>query len=387
MKRVLACMMVLASLGPMVGTRAVGEAASGKLPDPPANGTMGFLVDALTYPVVHDPDACPDGLALTVRGTYLAQQTPEERARLSLKENEPELTKRWQASVFGPNGTNICSQPDMFERPMMRTVQSRYGWGLDLDGDQGKGSPEPDSCAQQDFVTPAGEPGIDNQEYRVLGCKEGWRGKEGSPSEYEVGTRQFYASGEWTQVILLRGVDSLQNDPAVEVIYANTPDRPLADSKGKFLRDATFTISDTLPRHRNVLKARIDNGVLTTEPADIALAQTWGQGGARDIRGNRTKHELRKGRLRLTFQTDGSLMGMVGGYRPVFDSLQSPGLGGAGSALTAGIDCAAELRALRHYADGIKDPRTGQCTAVSTAMRITAIPAFVNDVPQRTAAR
>ena len=80
---------------------------------------------------------------------------------------------------------------------------------------------------------------------------------------------------------------------------------------------------------------------------------------------------------------------MLGGYRPVFDVGQSPALGGAGSALTAGIDCAANLRTLRAFADGLRNPKTGKCEGVSSAIRITAIPAFVNDVPPatRTAAR
>jgi hypothetical protein len=99
--------------------------------------------------------------------------------------------------------------------------------------------------------------------------------------------------------LLLRGVESLMNDSEVEVIYGNTPDRPMTDSKGRILAGASFTISDTLPRHRNVLKGKIVAGVLTTEPADILLTQTWGQGGARDIRGNRTKWDYRRGRLRL----------------------------------------------------------------------------------------
>ncbi len=88
--------------------------------------------------------------------------------------------------------------------------------------------------------------------------------------------------------MLLRGVDSLERDDEVEVIYGNTPDRPMVDSKGQFLAGASFTISTKPPRHRNVLRGRIVGGVLTTEPADIKLTQTWGQGGARDIRGNRS---------------------------------------------------------------------------------------------------
>jgi hypothetical protein len=202
------------------------------------------------------------------------------------------------------------------------------------------------------------------------------------PSDTSVGMKQFYTSGEWTQVILLKGVDSLVNDDDVEVIYANTPDRPPVDSKGDFLRGASFTISTKPPRHRNVLHGHIRNGVLTTDPADIVLTETWGQGGARDIRGNRGVWDFKKGRLRLVFQSDGSLTGVLGGYRPLFDSVLSESLGGAGSAIVAGLDCSAELATLRKYADGLRDPKTGQCTGISSAQQLTAVPAFVNDAPE-----
>jgi hypothetical protein len=196
-----------------------------------------------------------------------------------------------------------------------------------------------------------------------------------------VGMQQFHNSGEWTQVILLRGVDSFERDDSVEVVYANTPDRPPLDSKGRFLRGASFSISDKPPRERNVLKGRIENGVLTTEPADVKLTMTWGQGGARDIRGNRTRYHAQQGRLRMKFQPDGTLIGLLAGYRPIYDIMQSPMLGGAGSPIVAGIDCAQVIQTLRKYADGVKDKKTGQCTAVSSALQIVAIPAWVNDVP------
>jgi hypothetical protein len=373
----------LLAIGPMSGAPAIGEAAERSLPKPPTNGVMGFVVTDFTPPVIQGKDACPDGPALKLKDAYLAGLPPEERTRLSLKENEPELTKRWQAGIFGPGGTNICSQPDMFERPAMRTVQSANAWGLDLDLDDGA-----DGCAHSEFTSPAGEQGIDNQEYRVMGCTLEWRGVDGLSGDIATGMRQFHASGEWTQVILLRGVESLENDDSVEVIYANTPDRPMADSTGKFLPGASFTISDKPPRNRNVLHGRIVDGVLTTDAEDIVLTQTWGQGGPRDIRGNRTKFDYRKAKLRLTFQPDGSVKGMLGGYRPVFDVIHSPAIGGAGSAIVAGIDCAAELQTLRQMADGMKNPKTGKCEGVSSAMEVTAIPAHVNDVPvTRTAAK
>jgi hypothetical protein len=361
--------------------RTEAEQAPNRLPAPPKDGVMGFVVSEFIPPVIQEPEACPEGPALRVREAYLAGLPPEERARLSEKANEPELTRRWQADVMGPNGTNICSQPDMFSRPAMRTVQSPRARGLDLDG----GKPGADNCAHEEFTDPHGQAGVDNQEYRVMGCTLNWRGTDGIKGDIAVGTRQFHASGEWTQVILLTGVDSLENDPDVDVVYANTPDRPLTDSTGRFLPGASFAISVEPPRERNVLKGRIENGVLMTEPKDIRLTQTWGQGGARDIRGYRTRYDYRKGRLRLTFQPDGSLKGYLGGYKPVFELIQSPAIGGVGSALTAGIDCAAILQTARKLADGERDPKTGQCTAVSSAMQMSAVPAFVTDIPAASA--
>jgi hypothetical protein len=47
------------------------------------------------------------------------------------------------------------------------------------------------------------------------------------------------------------------------------------------------------------------------------------------------------------------------------------------SAEMIGYDCPTFAQAVKRYADGFKDPKTGQCTALSTAFNIEAIPAFV----------
>ena len=386
-----AALAAVLALGPMtgmadpLGSPANGEAAVRTLPAPPADGVMGFVVNSLAPTVIPGMDACPQGTVPRLRDAYLETLPAEERSRLKLKENVRELESRWQGYAFGPGGTNICSQPEMFERPLLRTVQSPYGIGLNLDRDAG----DANVCAHENFTSPTGEKGIDNQEYRAMGCTLEWRGADGTSGDIVRGSKAFHTSGEWTQVLLLRRVDSLLNDSDVEVIYANTSDRPTIDTQGNFLAGVSFTIDDTPPRYRNVLRGRIVDGVLTTLPSDIVLAQTWGQGGARDIRGTRTKFELREGRLRLAFQPDGSLRGLVGGYKPIADVYQAMALGGSGTAIVAGIDCAAYHTTLKKLADGIRDPKTGQCTGVSSAEQLSAIPAFINDVRtgQRTAAR
>lgn len=352
------------------------------LPTPPASGTLGFVVQTFVSPIVPGMDACPHGTAPRLREQYLRTLSEAEQARLRLKENEKELTRLWHGYALGEGGTNICSQPDRFNHAPFPPVESRLGYGLDLDGDAG-GNGGAGGCAHENFQSPTGMAGVDNQEYRALGCQPEVRGLDGNGGDQLTGMRQFHASGEWTQVILLRGVDSLENDADVEVIYANTADRPELDGKGHFLRGVSFTVNDTAPRHRNLLHGRIRNGVLTTDPSEIELAQTWGQGGARDIRGNRTQYRYKQGRLRLEFQPDGSLRGMIGGYRPLLDVIVSGSLGGAGTATVAGIDCAAQMASLKKFADGGRDPATGQCTTISSAMRIEAVPAFVTDLPAK----
>jgi len=370
--------------GPL-GSAAMGETAFNELSKPPADGVMGFVVENFDVPFVAGRDACHNG-PVKMRDGYLETVPPAERTRLLLAKNAKELDAKWKAFAFGPNGANVCTNPEMFQHSPLPTVQSSYSWGLNLDDADGGGAK---GCVQEDFISPTGERGIDNQEYRVMGCTHIWRQEDGEAAEVATAMKQFHSSGQWTQVILLRGVDSLVQDDNVEVIYANTSDRPYLDNDGRFLAGTTFTVNAEGARARNVLKGRIENGVLTTEPKTIRLAQTWGQGGARDIRGHRTQYVFQSGRVRLAFQPDGSLKGTLGGYRPLFDVIASFALGGAGSAIIAGIDCAAELATLKKLADGIRDPKTGECTAVSSAMLVEAIPAFVNDKPNRarTAAR
>jgi hypothetical protein len=352
-----------------------------KLPAPPASGVMGFIVTQFVPPVIQGKDACPDGPALKNREIALSKVAPEDRERLSKAENQAEFRKIWIADVTGPNGTNMCSQYDQFpNRATQRTVQSKFAWGLNMDGDDGDGSKNPTGCTHQNFETPNGEQGIDNQAYRAMGCNLEWRGVDGSGGDLVAGYKQFFQSGEWAQVLLLRGVDSLVNDPDVEVIFANTADRPVLDSAGKFVWNASFTVSDKFPRVRNVLHGKIVNGVLTTEPTLIRLSQVWGQGGARDLRGVRSWWTLNRGRMRLTFKPDGTIEGIVGGYQPLHEFVDSTSMGGMGSLLVAGIDCAGQWNTLKKLADGDRDPKTGQCTTISAAHDLKAVPAFVNDI-------
>ncbi|HEX7855152.1 MAG TPA: hypothetical protein VF503_15800 [Sphingobium sp.] len=351
------------------------------LPAPPANGEMGFVMTFFAPSIYQGKDDCPDGPVGTLREHYLATLSPTERLRLMQKANEMELTKRWQDYARGPDNTNICSQPELFDRPATRTLKSNVAYGLNLDGEtrDGAKAARVKGCGHQKFTSPDGEPGIDNQTWRVMGCLANWRGVDGKAGDIVRGMNGYLISGEHSQVILLRGVDSLVKDDDVEVIYANTEDRAIVDGSQNFIPGASYTVTK-MPQYRNVLHGRIVNGVLTTDPQDIRLKQTWGQGGGRDIRGARSEWNLRHSQIRLAFQPDGSLKGLVGGYQPLWNIIQSPSIGGEGAATTAGYDCAGLYKALKQMADGDRD-ESGQCTTISSSMDAAAIPAFINDRP------
>ena len=381
---------LLLKLGLLASAVAVGgasapadpqAAAAAALPAPPTNGEMGFVLTAFAPAVYQGKDDCPDGLANTVRENYLQSLIPTERARLTVPASEPELTNRWKDYAVGPNNTNVCANPELFDHPILKTIQGKVAPGLDLDGKPAGASAG--GCAHDNFVSPAGESGIDNQVYRALGCSRNYRGVDGTAGDAVRGYNNFLATGEHSMVLLLRGVDSLVNDDHVDIIFATTNDRPVLDSKRNFITGASLTVSDN-PRWRNVLHGRIVNGVLTTDPADVRLTRRVGHGG---IRGEKLEWDVRQGRFRLAFQPDGSIKGLFGGYQPVRSVIEMTIVGGIGAATVAGIDCASELSTLKKMADGLRDPKTGQCTGISAALDVSAVPAFVMDRPATIMAR
>jgi hypothetical protein len=102
-----------------------------------------------------------------------------------------------------------------------------------------------------------------------------------------------------------------------------------------------------------------------------------GENGPRMLR---SSWNFTNARLQLTFQPDGTLKGLLGGYLPPFAFLDRGSSAGLGAALIANYDCASSYNTMKKLADGGRDPKTGQCTTISTAYEIAAVSAFVIDV-------
>lgn len=321
--------------------------------------TLGFVLT--DFAPAHDPwpGDCPKGAAQTPQQMYLATAgLPDaEKRRLLLPENGRELIGR---AIRGPNGEDLCRSPDAVKHPPIHMVESKVAVGLDLDG-ASKGKATAGSCAHEAFTSPSGEPGIDNQQYRAIGCIGFYR-----QGDYARLINSFMAGGEFTIVMEVRGVDDRRNDDAVEVAFYNSSDPVFTDASGKMLPHASLRVSDH-PEHHTILRGRITDGVLTTDPADLSL--NFSQAAAAAV------YEFKGARLRLELGADGTAKGLLGAYRTLAN-IQAGG-SSAGGASVIGMDCPGYHAALRLLADGYPDPETGRCTAISVAHHVAAIPAFV----------
>ena len=97
------------------------------------------------------------------------------------------------------------------------------------------------------------------------------------------------------------------------------------------------------------------------------------------------KFFFKKGACAWSWPGDGGLSGLIGGYRDwreVYgrDTFNVPS-GGATRETYYHQNQIAMYYALKRNADGMPDAKTGRNTAISTAFRFTARPAFVVDPP------
>lgn len=354
--------------------------------------TLGFLVVNFA-PAVYRGDFasdCPEGLSPTTDEGFLLTQTPAERTRLLKPENAKELEHKWKIEyTSGPNGEDICRNPRSFiddpRHTLNKPVQSNIAFGMDLD-DSADVAATPVSCAHQTFTGVDGEIGVDNQLYRAMGCAKAWRGTEATGAEMQIKYNAYMKDGLHNFLIELKGVNDRRNDPEVEVGFYSTEENQLLSADGGHLAHQTFTVTRN-QRWHNITKGKIIDGVLTTDMLDY-LTLDWfsalnGPFGAAN------EYAFRRAKLRLELLPDGTLKGILGGYLPVETTSAQARNGGKGVATNGNRNCASEYKSMLFYADGFPDPVTGQCTMISMAQDVVAVPAFVihpEPPPAKTAA-
>jgi hypothetical protein len=345
-------------------------AAMAALPRPAAaSSTLGFVITTWNNAIYETKfiDECPRGLADSNHDYWWASLSRHERAELTVNgmTNRPE---RWrEVAARGRDGADACIDPTSVDDPPLLTVEGKISYGMNLDGNI-DGAPTPNTCRHENFTSPDGVAGIDNQFYRVVGCIQAYRSIgyfDANPNE----SRKMQALG----IILMEitGVDDPRNDDAVDITFYRSIDGYAVDSTAQFVPFGSYRI-DTFagrPRYGDTVKGRIAGGVLTTDPGDVRLPYF----------GNYTYQQMliRDMRMEFAIAPDGkSAAGLLAGYYDVEQMYhQIQGIGGIHA--DTFVACGALYDAAHAYADGYPDPVTGKCTALSAAWKVNAVAAYI----------
>lgn len=357
-------------------------------------GTYGYVLRTIYYPVNADATSCPtqslgsleifeQGLSAEERAEYGG---PANRTkliglmaqRLGLKSGKSSVTTRAEyadpaaldrlreqlgiapgkgalVSLGARFAYDTCTNPEDFPQFDLgnQLFLGKVSIGANLDGRTGK----------DDFTSPDGAKGIDNNLLRATGCNLGAR-DSGDSSLADKSLRSETAP----TLLELSGVDSFENDDAVVLRIFAAAQSVEVGANGDALPFASMDV-DPDPRYMATVKGRIVNGVLETDPFAFAMRQKisvidsyMGMVGAR---------------LSIRFGPDGSISGEAHGYQTL-DSLDYTYHHYSQNAADfSATSCPAMMSAIHRLADGFRDRKTGRFTAISAAYKFNGVPAFL----------
>jgi len=245
--------------------------------------------------------------------------------------------------------------PDMGpDKYPSKEVKGKIGFGMDLDG----------KVKPSDFTTPEGTPGIDNQFYRATGCIESYR----DGSSQRLFYREYIEARNFNRTVIeLTNVDSLQNDDDVTVTTYRGLDTMTKDAKGDFAVDATQREDGEFGRpFIRTFKAKIVNGTLmASEPGEFV----WPNENHTDA----SVELMRGARFELKL-TPEHMEGILAGYLDIESGYHAMiKRYGSHQASYGKLAGASVYKTLRQLADGYPDPKTGENTAISSALAITGV--------------
>lgn len=239
-----------------------------------------------------------------------------------------------------------------------KQASGKIAYGLNLDGKVGP----------NDFTSPDGVAGIDNQLYRAIGCNDIFRGPTGIV--YDISNQWMHTHNYNRLLIELTDVDSLTDDDDVTVTIYRGKDSLLMDGTGKRVIPGGTQRIDARwgKRFYRRLHGKIVGGVLTTEPADLTLPY--------EVLVPLEESYL-AARLQLRLSPE-KAEGVLGGYVNVDEWYQWLNKGWATVFQSYGRMAAQSLyKNLRPLADAYPDPKTGENTAISFAAQLQFTQVFI----------
>ena len=330
---------------------------------------LGFVVREF-YLAQHNSrfgDECPEGMAASNDELWWRGLSKQDRARLTNNGLRGQDARGGIAMLRGPKGENVCVNPDAVTDPPLRVVRGKYSYGANLDGTS-DGQATPKTCAHEKFLSHDGKTAVDNQLYRLVGCVYGWR--KGGYIETQA-SEDRGVSNLGMILIEITGVDNRRNDDDVTVSFYRSIDQFAMDGFGKPLPFHSYRVDtddNGKPTYGDKVKGKIVDGVLTTARGDVSLPYyglyTFMNPVIKDFG------------LTLEIPTDEKLgKGQITGYYNMSDFLNF--VSGMAGHTSATDNCPSMWAKAPSLADGYPDPKTGQCTMLSSAFDIGVYPAFV----------
>lgn len=347
-KRRLPVALVALALTPFGGSAVSADDAKNEVPPTVRNRSIGYVLttDHWAVHTTENKAECPDGTNDGPREQYKIL-FPDNGTKRTVLETE---LKR-EADIWFPN-----TDPEPY--PFKEAI-SKVAPGLNLDG----------KIDANDFTSPDGEVGIDNQFYRAIGCVNDYR-----PGGSIYHFNNFYMQKwEYTRTVIeLTEVDSLINDDDVIVSVYRGLDPLVTDASGNgFVPYGTQRIDERWGKKFEArFRGKIVDGVLITEPGDVNLPYHYAFQDYGFIL-------YRDSRMRLTL-TPEKASGLWGGYVDVRSWHRA--INGALNthSQSYGQQSAQSIfKAMSKLADAYPDPVTGRNTAISAAKTFTFSQVFI----------
>jgi hypothetical protein len=348
--------------------------------DPGPSRTIGFVVKDWMTAVYESKfiDECPAGLNISNDEIWWRKLSKQERSEKTQDGLITTLNRWFYAVRRGPAGEDVCINPEVItDDPPLLTVEGPTSFGRNLDGNV-DGSATSKTCAHENFTSPDGVAGIDNQMYRLIGCIYGWR----DDGVIEINANEMRRTSGLAMILIeVTDVDDTVNDDDVTVTFYRSIDQFALDSTGQVLPYSSYRVdyTDGKPRYGDSLKGSIVDGVLTTESGPVRLPFYGNY--------NYMHPVIRDMSIKLKISDDGTnAEGHAYGYYDLDQLLYM--VGGLGPVISTGnFSCPAFFTAARELADGYPDPETGECTHISSAFEVNSYAAFIIHPEQTDATR
>ncbi|MGJ8687955.1 MAG: hypothetical protein ACSHXZ_00415 [Gammaproteobacteria bacterium] len=344
------------SLALLVTTLVAAGAVTAELPQPhQKDGRIGYVLTERHW-AIYETEArteCPQGMNFRGSRDLIAKEFPEGG-------NVERTVLETRLKVEGYQYHTDTATSDIYDSLPYLEAQGDVSYGLDLDGE----------VDADDYTSPDGVAGVDNQLYRALACIAGYR-KDGPYWFFENDFMINNGYNRW--MIEVSGVDDLANDDDVTVTTYRGLDNLFTDATGEgFVAGGTQRVDARWGQSFiNEVKGKIVDGVLTTEPIDQAKFP-WSQPGVTD--GYHIFKDLQF-QFKLTPQV---AQGLMAGYVDIEQynhrfrtnwAMHHQNYGQSSSA--------SEYVALKRMADGYPDPETGANTAISSAVEMTLTQVYI----------